>query len=194
MRAGQPIVISGPSGVGKGALIKKLQDTHRGLFTLTVSHTTRSPRPGEVDGVDYYFVSDPQFTALVTQNKFIEHTTFSGSMHGTSRRAIIDQVAKSLVQGTIVLLDIDLEGVKQLKGSPEIPVARYVFVKPPSLDELEGRLRSRGTEMEKDLQRRMARAKTELEYADATPGLHDLTIVNDDMERAYRELEEFIFR
>ncbi|EGY21434.1 hypothetical protein VD0002_g3530 [Verticillium dahliae] len=194
MRADQPIVISGPSGVGKGALIKKLRDTHRGLFALTVSHTTRSPRPGEVDGVDYYFVSDPQFTALVTQDKFIEHTTFSGSMYGTSRRAIIDQVAKSLVQGTIVLFDIDLEGVKQLQGSPEIPVARYVFVEPPSLEELERRLRSRGTENEEDILRRMAQAKTELEYADATPGLHDLIIVNDDMERAYRELEEFIFR
>ncbi|KAL9947456.1 hypothetical protein ACHAQF_007079 [Verticillium nonalfalfae] len=195
MPPGQTIVISGPSGVGKGTLIQKLQDTHRGLFTLTVSHTTRSPRPGEVDGVNYYFVSRAQFSALIAQNGFIEHTTFSGAMYGTSKRAIVDQAAKGVIQGTVVLLDIDQEGIKQLKQSPDIPAALYVFVKPPSLDELEIRLRSRGTEKEKDIQRRMTQAKAELDYADTTPGLHhDLVIVNDNIEKAYKELEEFIFR
>ncbi|EEY16373.1 guanylate kinase [Verticillium alfalfae VaMs.102] len=160
MPPGQTIVISGPSGVGKGTLIQKLQDTHRGLFTLTVSHTTRSPRPGEVDGVNYYFVSRAQFSALIAQNGFIEHTTFSGAMYGTSKRAIIDQAAKGLIQGTVVLLEIDQEGIKQLKQSPYIPAA------------LQGRV----------------------DYADTTPGLHDLVIVNDNIEKAYKELEEFIFR
>ncbi|MBE3041765.1 guanylate kinase [Candidatus Bathyarchaeota archaeon] len=177
--------------MGKGTLVRKLIEAHPDTFTLAVSHTTRSPRPGEVDGVDYHFVSNTEFAALVAQDAFIEHTTFSGAMYGTSKRTVIDQTAEG--KGRIILLDIDLEGVKQIKASPDIPTARFVFVRPPNPQVLETRLRSRGTEGEEDIRRRLEQARDDLCYVEATAGLHDLVIVNDDVDRAYRELEVFIF-
>lgn len=183
----QPIVISGPSGVGKGTLSQRLFDTHPNTFTLAVSHTTRKPRAGEVEGVTYFFVSPPSFSSLVSQNTFVEYTFFGGHYYGTSKQTIADQTAKGLV----VVLDIEMQGVKQMKANPSID-ARYVFIKPPSFETLEARLRSRGTENEEDIQKRLAQAKVELEYAD-TPGVHDKIIVNDDLEKAYEELDEFVY-
>lgn len=182
----RPIVISGPSGVGKGTLSQKLFDTHPNVFTLTVSHTTRTPRTGEVDGVAYFFVSHDTFLSLISQNVFVEHTFFSGNHYGTSKETVADQTAKGLV----VVLDIEMHGVQQMKENNSID-ARYVFIKPPSLESLEARLRSRGTEKEEEIQRRLAQARIELEYADQ--GIHDKIIVNSDLDRAYKELEAFVF-
>jgi len=184
----RPIVISGPSGVGKGTLSQKLFDAHPKTFTLTVSHTTRQPRTGEVEGEAYFFVSEHAFRTLVSQNSFVEHTCFSGNFYGTSKQTILDQTEK----GLIVVLDIEMDGIKQMKADHSIDV-RYVFIKPPSFQTLELRLRSRQTENEVQIQNRLAQAKVELEYAE-TPGAYDKVIVNDDLEKAVRELDEFIYR
>lgn len=183
----RPIVVSGPSGVGQGTLIQKLFDTHPSTFGFTVSHTTRKPRPGEVEGVAYFFVSPSEFSSLCSQGAFVEHAYFSGNYYGTSKKTIDDQASK----GLIVVLDIEMQGIKQMKANPSID-ARYVFIRPPSLEALEARLRARGTENEEDLQKRLAQAQVELEYADSQ-GSYDKIIVNDSIETAYKELEEFVF-
>lgn len=183
----RPIIISGPSGVGKGTLAQKLFDTHPGTFSWTVSHTTRKPRPGEVEGETYFYVSFPEFSALVNRNAFVEHALFSGNYYGTSKRTVMEQVAK----GRIVVLDIDMQGVKQVKGDPDID-ARYVFISPPSLEALEARLRNRGTETEEEIQKRLAQADAEVKYS-CEQGAYDKIIVNDNLGNAYKELEKFVF-
>ncbi|KAL4926305.1 guanylate kinase [Aspergillus undulatus] len=160
--AGKPLVVSGPSGVGKGTLVQKLFNTHPGTFGFTVSHTTRKPRPGEVEGVAYFFISLIGFSSLCSQ----------GALYGTSKKTIEDQAGKGLV----VVLDIEMQGVKQTKANPDID-ARYVFIKPPGFEALEARLGPRGTENEEDVQR-LAQARI---------------IVNDDVERAYQEFVMFVF-
>jgi guanylate kinase len=117
----------------------------------------------------------------------VEHACFSGNYYGTSKQTIEDQASKGLV----VVLDIEMQGVKQMKANPSID-ARYVFIRPPSLEALEARLRARGTENEEDIQKRLTQAQVELDFADC-PGSYDKVIVNDSLERAYKELEDFVF-
>ena len=183
----RPIIICGPSGVGKGTLSQKLFDTHPDTFTLSVSHTTRQPRAGEVEGVTYFYVSRSKFTTLIARDAFIEHAFFSGNHYGASKQTVADQTAKGLV----VVLDIEVSGVKQIKEKSSID-ARFVFIKPPSFEALESRLRNRGTEKEEDIQKRLAQARVEIEYAD-TPGAFEKIIVNDDLEKAYGELDAFVY-
>ncbi|KAL2112046.1 hypothetical protein VUR80DRAFT_8723 [Thermomyces stellatus] len=183
----RPIVISGPSGVGKGTLYNLLFERHPDTFTLSVSHTTRAPRAGEADGVHYHFVKMEEFEALIEKNGFVEHAQFGGNRYGTSKQTIEEQTAK----GRVVLLDIEMEGVKQIKASGIN--ARYVFIAPPSEEILEQRLRNRGTETEDSIQKRLRQAKNELEFS-KTPGAHDIIIVNDDLETAYKELENFLYQ
>ncbi|KAJ5177116.1 guanylate kinase [Penicillium canariense] len=183
----RPIVISGPSGVGKGTLVQKLFDEHPNTFAFTVSHTTHAPRVGEVEGRNYFFVDPLTFDDLVSQGAFVEHATFSGSRYGTSKKTISDQAAK----GRVVVLDIEMHGVKQMKANPSID-ARYIFIKSPSFEALEARLRGRGTEKDADIHKRLAQAKAEADYA-TTSGVHDKIIVNDDLQKAFEELEEFVF-
>ncbi|KAK3306698.1 P-loop containing nucleoside triphosphate hydrolase protein [Chaetomium strumarium] len=186
VRDPRPIVISGPSGVGKGTLYNRLFERHPDTFTLSVSHTTRGPRPGEQDGVHYHFVTKEAFLELKARDGFVESAQFGDNYYGTSKATIEEQTAK----GKTVVLDIEVEGVKQIRalGFP----ARFVFIAPPSEEELERRLRGRGTENESAIQKRLNQAKVELEYA-KVPGVHDKIIVNDDLEKAYKELEEFVF-
>lgn len=159
----RPIVISGPSGVGKGTLFKMLFAQHPDTFTLSVSHTTRAPRAGEQHAVDYHFVSHDDFESLIAADGFVEHAKFGGNRYGTSKSTIREQGEK----GKVVVLDIEMEGVKQIKAS-SIP-ARFVFVAPPGEEELEKRLRGRGTEKEESIQKRLAQAK----YVDTGgPGAH----------------------
>ncbi|KAK2596242.1 hypothetical protein QQS21_006334 [Conoideocrella luteorostrata] len=187
----RPVVISGPSGVGKGTLCQKLLEAHPEALSTTVSHTTRKPRPGEVEGETYYFVSKEKFESLVASRSFVEYAAFNDNFYGTSKQTIIDQTTK----GSTIILDIEMEGVKQLKqelskkNSQINP--RFVFIKPPSLETLEVRLRGRGTEDEGSIQRRLAQARAEIAYAES--GVHDRIIVNQDVEEAFKQLEDFIF-
>ncbi|KAL4896349.1 P-loop containing nucleoside triphosphate hydrolase protein [Aspergillus ambiguus] len=181
----RPIVVSGPSGTGKSTLLKRLFNEYPDTFGFSVSHTTRAPRPGEEDGVAYNFTTKDAFLDLVSKNGFIEHAVFGGNHYGTSVAAVRDIAEKS----RICVLDIEMEGVKQVKRTDLN--ARFVFLAPPSLEELEKRLRGRGTENEESLQKRMAQAKNELEFS-KQPGVHDKVIVNDDLEKAYQELRDWV--
>jgi len=183
----RPIVISGPSGAGKGTLCQMLFDAHPRTFALTVSHTTRKPRPGEVDGIAYFFVTPAVFTSMISENAFVEYAVFGDNYYGTSKKTITDQMAK----GLIVILEVEMEGVKQIKLNSSLD-ARYVFIKPPSLETLEARLRSRGTEKNTEVRKRLKQAEIELEYANI-PGVHDKVIVNDDLEKAFEQLDEFVY-
>ncbi|UNI19914.1 Guanylate kinase [Purpureocillium takamizusanense] len=183
----RPIVVSGPSGVGKGTLYNLLFQRHPDTFTLSVSHTTRAPRDGEQHGVHYHFVPMEHFEDLISRDGFVEHAKFSGNRYGTSKMTIEEQTRK----GKVVVLDIEMEGVKQIKQS-DVP-ARFVFIAPPDCDILEARLRGRGTETEESIQKRLAQAKNELEYS-KTPGVHDIIIVNDNLEKAYKQLEDFVYK
>ncbi|MCJ1244413.1 hypothetical protein MMC30_001611 [Trapelia coarctata] len=181
----RPIVISGPSGAGKSTLLKRLFADHPNTFGFSVSHTTRSPRPGEKDGVDYTFTTKDSFQALADANGFIEHAQFGGNHYGTSVKAVKDIAEKE----RICILDIEMEGVKQVKRTDLN--ARFLFLSPPSLQILEQRLRGRGTENEESLQKRLKQAEAEMAYA-KEKGVHERIIVNDDLERAYTELEEWV--
>ncbi|KAF4441746.1 guanylate kinase [Fusarium acutatum] len=181
----RPLVISGPSGVGKGTLIKMLFSRHPDTFTLSVSHTTRNPREGETDGVEYHFVTKDAFRDLIAKDGFVEHAQFGSNLYGTSKATIEEQTAK----GKVVVLDIEMEGVKQVKASSID--ARYVFVSPPDTEELEKRLRGRGTETEESIQQRLTRAQDELAWAKNAE--FDKILVNDDLEKTYQELDAFVY-
>ncbi|KAB8241226.1 guanylate kinase [Aspergillus flavus] len=181
----RPVVVSGPSGAGKSTLLKRLFADYPDTFGFSVSHTTRAPRPGEQHGREYYFTTKADFLDLVSKNGFIEHAQFGGNHYGTSVQAVKD-IAK---KGRICILDIEMEGVKQVKRTDLN--ARFMFLAPPSVEELERRLRGRGTESEESLSKRLAQAKNELEYA-KEPGAHNKIVVNDDLEKAYTELRDWI--
>jgi guanylate kinase len=155
---------------------------------MSVSHTTRKPRPEEVEGQDYFFISPAEFPALVSQGAFLEYALFNGHYYGTSKEAIATQTAK----GRVVVLDIEMQGVQQIKESRKLD-ARYVFIKPPSLHSLETRLRNRGTENDVNIRERVTQARVEVEYAETEAGVYDKIIINDDLDTAYKELEEFIY-
>lgn len=176
--SGRLTVLTGPSGVGKGTLVKALLKRHPELW-LSVSATTRAPREGELDGVHYFFLSAEDFAQQVKGDGFLEWATFAGNCYGTPRAA----VEQRLREGQPVLLEIEVEGARQVRRS--FPVGLQIFVAPPSFEELERRIRGRGTEAEEAIQRRLARAREEL--AAATE--FDAVLVNGDLEAAGHELE-----
>ncbi|MEB3887169.1 guanylate kinase [Lyngbya sp. CCY1209] len=179
---GKLIVITGPSGVGKGTLVRSLLEKHPELH-LSTSATTRPPRPGEVDGKDYFFVSRHRFQQMVERGELIEWAEFAGNYYGTPRQAVTEAIAA----GESVLLEIELEGARQI--SRTFPEAVRVFIRPPSMAELERRLRSRGQDSEEAIARRLNRAKIEME---ATAEFN-FTLVNDDLDRALDKLEALLF-
>lgn len=182
MVQGTLTVLTGPSGVGKGTLVKLLRERHPNLY-LSVSATTRTPREGEINGQDYFFVSRDRFAAMVEAGELLEWAEFAGNCYGTPRQAIVER----LDRGEHVLLEIELEGARQVKNT--FPEALRVFVLPPSLDELERRLRSRGQDAEAAIERRLSRAREEVAAADE----FDRQIVNDDLEAALGKLEALMF-
>ncbi|ODV62988.1 guanylate kinase [Ascoidea rubescens DSM 1968] len=184
--AGRPIVVSGPSGAGKSTLLKKLFAEFPDSFGFSVSNTTRKPRPGEVNGKDYNFVTVDEFKTLIDENKFIEWAQFSGNYYGTTIKAVEDV---SKVAKKTCILDIDMQGVISVKKTDLN--ARYLFLSPPSITELHNRLEGRGTETPESLKKRIDTASKEMEFAKT--GVHDQIIVNDDLEKAYTELKKFIF-
>lgn len=154
----RPLVLFGPSGSGKSTLLNKLLRDYPEAFGFSVSHTTRKPRPKEVDGKHYHFTTKEKMEADIKAGKFIESATFSGNMYGTSKSAVED-VQKC---GKICILDIDVQGVKQVKQTDLNPY--LVFIKPPSIDELKKRLEKRNTESKESLQLRLDTALKEMEY------------------------------
>ena len=179
------IVISGPSGVGKGTLKAKLFEEFADRIAYSVSATTRGPREGEVDGKDYFFISRQEFERRVKNNEFLEHAEFAGNCYGTPRV----YVEKLLDSGMNVVLEIDVQGALQVMKS--MPECVSVFILPPSFEELEHRLRGRGTETEEKVRERLETAKRELPYAPQ----YDYQIVNGgDIEAAYQSLREVFLK
>ncbi|XP_043985365.1 guanylate kinase 1b isoform X2 [Gambusia affinis] len=185
MSGPRPVVLSGPSGAGKSTLLKRLMKDHEGVFGFSVSHTTRNPRPGEEDGKDYHFTTREAMQEGIDNGEFIENAEFSGNMYGTSKAAVEDVRAKNL----ICILDVDIQGVKRIKETDLDPI--YISIQPPSMEILEKRLRDRQTETEESLQTRLEAARIDMELS-KEPGVFDIVIINDDLEKAYEELKEIL--
>jgi guanylate kinase len=182
MSRGKLFVISAPSGAGKSTLLKRLLAELPNL-AFSVSHTTRAPRRGESNGREYHFIDRPTFAGMRTDQAFLEWAEVHGNLYGTSRAAIEAQQAK----GLDVFLDIDVQGARQLRdyGQPE---AIFLFIAPPSWDELEKRLRGRGTDPEETVQLRLNNARHEMEDADR----YDYLVVNDQLDEAVEVLRAVI--
>jgi guanylate kinase len=177
------LIVSSPSGAGKTTLCQRLRDELPDL-RFSVSHTTRRPRAVEVDARDYHFVDTATFEGMVQAGAFAEWASVHDHLYGTSLREIEGALATPGVRG--VIFDIDHQGARQIKAS--LPGAVGVFILPPSLAELERRLRARGTETAQHAARRLANAKAEIEHY----GIFDYVIVNDDIDRAYQELRSVV--
>ncbi len=173
-RKGLLIVISGPSGVGKGTVRKALFKMEGHDFVYSTSMTTRKPRNGEREGVEYYFVSDEEFKNNIERNNFLEYAEFVGNHYGTP----LDKIEEQLSLGKEVVLEIDVAGAMQVKA--RMPEAVFVFIAPPTYSELEERLRNRGTETKEVICERIRRARSEIKLAPA----YDYIVVNDTVENA----------
>lgn len=181
MNKGLLLVLSAPSGAGKGTIIKRLMDDDRSL-KLSVSATTRSPRPGEVDGEDYFFLSRDEFDDLVKNGEMLEHAEYVGNYYGTPRQPVEDWMD----QGHDVVLEIEVKGGAQVKQL--MPECVSIFILPPSMKVLEKRLRGRGTEDEETIQKRLAKAREEIPHAKD----YDYIVYNDALEDAVSDLRAII--
>ena len=182
MRRGTLIVVAGPSGVGKGTVIERLLSRIPEGPALSVSVTTRAPRPGEIEGVHYRFVTDQEFDRMIADGSLLEWAEIVGHRSGTPRRP----VEELLAAGRDVILEIDVKGAEQVRE--RVPDALLIFLEPPSLDVLEQRLRGRGTESEAMIENRLRLAARELQE---TPWFHAV-VVNDDADRAANEVAAII--
>ncbi|MEA2379595.1 MAG: guanylate kinase [Thermoleophilaceae bacterium] len=172
------LVITGPSGVGKGTLIKGLLDRVPGL-ELAVSATTRRPREGEVNGVDYHFLSEDDFDRRAAAGEFVEHAEYAGNRYGTLKSEL-ERPARGIV------LEIDVQGARQVRET--LPEAVLIFIEPPSFEDLERRLAERASDRPEQIERRLAAARDEL----AAAGEFDHRIVNDDLQTALQDLSKLV--
>lgn len=173
-RQGLLIVISGPSGVGKGTVRKALFERKGHDLDYSVSMTTRSPRAGEVNGVDYYFVTKEEFLSQIDRGNLLEYAEFVGNMYGTPK----DKVEEKLKQGREVVLEIEVNGAMQVRE--KMPNAVFIFIAPPSFEALENRLIARGTERGEIIKERLEKAKKELKLA----SFYDYIVINDEVQNA----------
>jgi guanylate kinase len=180
-RQGIPFVVAAPSGVGKTTVCRALVERDDGI-AFSVSHTTRPQRSGERDGYDYHFVDRAEFLRLVDEDAFVEHACYSQHLYGTSWAALREPLEK----GRDVLLEIEVQGAAQV--SERVASARLIFLLPPSLEELERRLRDRGTDSDQEVTRRLEIARGEIQEVDA----FHYAIVNDRVERALADLREVV--
>ena len=181
-KKGLLFVISGPSGVGKGTICKKLLERRKEL-KLSVSVTTRAPRPGEIEGVNYFFRSEEQFQDMIERDEFLEYMCVFGKNHyGTPKAYVSEQRA----QGNDVILEIDVNGALNVKK--RCPDAVMIFIAPPSMETLKKRLVGRGTETEEAVERRFAEAVEEL----AAAGEYDYIVVNDSLDKAVKDTESIL--
>jgi len=187
------IIVVGPSGSGKSTLISQLMKEFPSDYGFSVSHTTRGPRPGEVDGVNYHFTTREAIMKEIEEDKFIEHAEYSGNHYGTSKRAIHELVER----GRVCLLDIDMQGARSIKSKEDLKESlcpMFVFVRTPSIEELERRLRSRGDTSETDIERRLSTARGELLFVENNPSFFDSVVVNDVLSTAFLDFKSAIGR
>ena len=175
-------VISGCSGVGKGTVINEFMKRNSDNFILSVSCTTRNPRPNEIEGVNYFFISKEEFEKNIEEDKFLEYAQFAENYYGTKKKYIKEKIE----QGYNIILEIETNGALQVKE--KMPQAVLIFIAPPSVEELENRLRGRHTEDEATIQKRLAQVKIELERSLK----YDYTVINDSVERAVEEIESIV--
>ncbi|MFZ5352637.1 MAG: guanylate kinase [Bacillota bacterium] len=173
------IVISGPSGVGKGTICKELMSWQLSGLELSVSVTTRKPRAGEVDGKSYFFKDSEQFEKMVSNNEFIEYARVYDNCYGTPKKYVVDK----LEEGTDVILEIDVQGAMKVKENSEEAI--FIFIMPPSMGELKKRIISRGTESQKDIDKRMQKAFEEV----CCSSHYDYIVVNDNVKAAAEKVK-----
>ncbi|HUF57884.1 MAG TPA: guanylate kinase [Actinomycetota bacterium] len=182
IRTGKLFVLAGPSGVGKGSIVRELVTRDPEGLSLSVSVTTRAPRPGEVDGVDYFFIDDDAFERMIRAGELLEWAEIVGHRSGTPRGFVEDRLAA----GRDVVLEIDVVGASQVRE--RVPGSVLIYIEPPSMEELERRLRGRGTETEERIRLRLETAAWELEQR----GWFDHVVVNDDLKRASAQVAAII--
>ena len=178
MERGKTFIFSGPSGVGKSTILKGLMEKRKNLY-FSVSATTREPRPGEVNGVDYHFLKEETFHFWRAQGEFLEYAQYVGNFYGTPKR----YVDMAMEEGKDVILDIEVQGAIQV--AEKRPETVRIFVAPPSWAELERRLNERGTDNPEKIRQRLHRAKEEMENA----SIYDYIVINDSVEQAVAELD-----
>lgn len=178
---GKLLVISGPSGAGKGTVLKKLFEMRNDVY-MSISATSRKPRVGEEDGVNYFFVSTERFREMIEAGELLEHAEFCGNFYGTPS----SYVDKMLSEGNNVILEIEVCGAMQVKQKR--PDAVLIFILPPSIEELHARLSGRGTESAEVIEERMNAARRELDFSSK----YDYKVVNDEVERAAEEISQII--
>ena len=180
-KKGKLYIIAAPSGTGKSTVIRELLKKKDNAF-FSVSATTREPREGEVNGVNYWFLTRPEFERMVEEGAFLEHAQYVGNYYGTPLQPILD----SMAAGNDAILDIEVQGFRQIKQ--KMPEAVSIFIVPPSMEELERRLRSRGTDSEERIRQRLAQAERELEMAP----FYDKVVTNDVVQRVTDEILAFM--
>lgn len=181
VRPGIPFVVSGPSGVGKTTIERRVVEADANL-AFSVSHTTRAARPGERDGEDYWFVSESKFRDLVEEGSFLEWAEYQQQLYGTSR----DSVAGPTGRGVDLILEVEVQGARQLRE--HLPGAIFAFVLPPSMEQLEARLRGRKSESAEAIAKRLARAEDEVREVVR----YDYVIINEDLDRAVAALSAIV--
>ncbi len=180
MSRGLLFIISGPSGAGKGTICQRLKE--QGIIELSVSMTTRKPRPGEEDGKNYYFVSEEEFIETINKEGFLEYAKVYGNYYGTPK----DIVLKKLAQNKDVVLEIDIQGALKVKES--YPKGVFIFILPPSMAELRKRITGRGSESEADINLRLGETLKEVAYIDR----YDYCVINDEIEEAVQRVTDII--
>ena len=175
---GNLTVLTGPSGVGKGTIVRKILDEHTNVW-LSISATTRQPRAGETDGQHYFFLEKKEFQKIIENEGFLEWAKFSNNFYGTPKKTVKEKIE----EGTDVLLEIELEGARQIRKS--YPEALQIFIAPPDLAELEKRIRGRGTETEESILDRLEIANKEINASKE----FDSVVINEDINKAFREIE-----
>ena len=181
MSKGFLLVVSGPSGCGKGTVCSNLLQKNED-FTFSVSATTRQPRCGETEGVNYFFIDEEKFINMVKDNEFLEHAHVHSNYYGTPKKFVLDEIRK----GKVVILEIDVQGALQVKAA--YPEAVFIFLLPPSMKELKDRIVKRGTETEKDIDIRLNNAFEELKFIDE----YDYIVINDEVIKAVEKIEAII--